>query len=135
MFTAVNGNNILNGSFSSTTSNVADFNFLKSDNWLNFSSHSQTSNQFSLNNSNQYLYTFAIQVVQQSQLKHQLNPTTVVLILNQRQLKRHPSLVEIFLEIFQEVKGIHLAQNLIQGLKQSMKCAEKTWSKKLILKN
>lgn len=43
-FTAVNGSsNISNGSFTSTKSNVADFDFLKTDNWMNFSSHSQTS--------------------------------------------------------------------------------------------
>lgn len=40
---AVNGNIISNGSFTSTKSNVADFDFLKSDNWMNFTSHSQTS--------------------------------------------------------------------------------------------
>lgn len=39
----VNGNNISNGSFTSTKSNVADFDFLKSDNWMNLTSQSQTS--------------------------------------------------------------------------------------------
>lgn len=43
--TAVNGSsNVSNGSFTSTKSNVADFDFLKTDNWMNFTSHSQTSN-------------------------------------------------------------------------------------------
>lgn len=48
-FTIVNHSNILNGSFTSTKSNVADFDFLKTDNWMNFTSHSQTSDYFSLN--------------------------------------------------------------------------------------
>ncbi|VVC36782.1 Hypothetical protein CINCED_3A000994 [Cinara cedri] len=39
---AMNDNNILNGSFTSTKSNVADFDFLKNDSWMNFTSHSQT---------------------------------------------------------------------------------------------
>jgi len=42
-FIAVNGRSISNGSFTSTKSNVDDFDFLKTDNWMNFSSHSQTS--------------------------------------------------------------------------------------------
>jgi len=43
MSTAVNGGSVSNGSFTSTKSNVADFDFLKTDNWMNFTSHSQTS--------------------------------------------------------------------------------------------
>ncbi|CAI6348087.1 unnamed protein product [Macrosiphum euphorbiae] len=39
----VNGRSVSNGSFTSTKSNVDDFDFLKTDNWMNFSSHSQTS--------------------------------------------------------------------------------------------
>jgi len=39
----VNGSSISNGSFTSTKSNVGDFDFLKNDNWMNFTSHSQTS--------------------------------------------------------------------------------------------
>lgn len=39
----MNGNSVSNGSFTSSKSNVDDFDFLKTDNWMNFTSHSQTS--------------------------------------------------------------------------------------------
>lgn len=42
----MNGGSGSIGSFTSTKSNVADFDFLKTDNWMNFTSHSQTSNFF-----------------------------------------------------------------------------------------
>lgn len=47
-YIAINDGNISNSSFTSTKSNVADFDFLKTDNWMNFTSHSQTSNFFAL---------------------------------------------------------------------------------------
>lgn len=43
MNVAVNGGSVSNGSFTSMKSNVGDFDFLKTDNWMNFTSHSQTS--------------------------------------------------------------------------------------------
>lgn len=49
-YSAVNNSNVSNGSFTSSKSNVADFDFLKTENWMNFTSHSQTSNFFFLSN-------------------------------------------------------------------------------------
>ncbi|XP_050532140.1 cyclin-G-associated kinase [Daktulosphaira vitifoliae] len=39
---SVNGNQMSNGSFTSSKSNVGDFDFLKTDDWMNFTSYSQT---------------------------------------------------------------------------------------------